>query len=75
MNVPARMDFAQRNARPIAGSTAHIHTVVDEREAPREAPELRLDASAARQRLGWTPRWAINTRSSGAPWAGFNRYS
>jgi CDP-glucose 4,6-dehydratase len=26
---------------------------------PREAPHLALDSSAARQQLGWTPRWGL----------------
>ena len=26
---------------------------------PREAPEVRLDATRARSRLGWAPRWAL----------------
>lgn len=37
------------------------HRVVTDHAAPREAALLRLDATDAQRRLGWSPRWDLET--------------
>jgi CDP-glucose 4,6-dehydratase len=58
---------AELDERPVRWIVERMRELWDERVAwesedapqPREAPQLRLDSSKARTRLGWKPRWEL----------------
>ena len=52
------LDVAERLAH-LWGKGAEFR-IASDRGQPREAPALRLDASRAREELGWRPRWPLD---------------
>jgi CDP-glucose 4,6-dehydratase len=58
---------ADDDARPVGWIAERLDSAldggldweVDQGEQPREAPQLRLDSSKARERLGWSPAWDL----------------
>ena len=45
----------------VAHWPSDVSWVLDEKVQPHEAQLLMLDISKARERLGWSPRWDLNT--------------